>query len=443
MPDHYDAIIIGAGIIGAATAFELAKLGYRTLNVDRLPAAGYGPTSSSCAIIRVHYSTFDGVALAWEGYHYWHEWAKYLEADDERGLAKFVECGCLVMKTELNGHLEKHVHLSNELGIPFEVWDAAKIRERLPIYDTRRYGPPRLTSDEGFGEPSGGELAGGVFWPTAGYVSDPQLATHNLQRAAEARGSEFRFGREVVAVLKEHDGGRRGADGGRIRGVGLGDGTQVAAPVVVNVAGPHSAIVNRMAGAIDDMTIETRPLRQEVVHLPAPAGFDFESLGIVVSDGDIGCYVRPETGNHILVGSEDPECDLREFVDPDHYVRDFTDQGATQAHRYGQRVPSLGIPSSLRGVVDLYDASDDWIPIYDKSRVPGFYMAVGTSGNQFKNAPVAGKVMAALIDYCERGNDHDLRPLAFRLEHIGRTVNAGFYSRKREINMESSFSVLG
>ena len=61
---HYDTVIIGAGIIGAATAFELAKLGYRTLNVDKLPAAGYGPTSSSCAIIRVHYSTFDGTALA-------------------------------------------------------------------------------------------------------------------------------------------------------------------------------------------------------------------------------------------------------------------------------------------------------------------------------------------------------------------------------------------
>ena len=106
-------------------------------------------------------------------------------------------------------------------------------------------------------------------------------------------------------------------------------------------------------------------------------------------------------------------------------------------------MPSLGIPSSLRGVADLYDVTDDWIPIYDKSRVPGFYMAIGSSGNQFKNAPVAGKMMAALIDYCEKGNDHDIDPLSFRLEHIGREVNAGFYSRKREINMESSFTVLG
>ena len=56
-------------------------------------------------------------------------------------------------------------------------------------------------SDEGFGEPSGGELSGGVFWPTAGYISDPQLSTHNLQRAAEAKGAEFLFGREVVEIL--------------------------------------------------------------------------------------------------------------------------------------------------------------------------------------------------------------------------------------------------
>ena len=70
-------------------------------------------------------------------------------------------------------------------------------------------------------------------------------------------------------------------------------------------------------------------------------------------------------------------------------------------------------------------------------------MAIGTSGNQFKNAPVAGKMMAALIDYCERGNDHDANPFTFRLDHIGQEVNVGFYSRKREINKESSFSVLG
>ena len=62
MNKQYDTIIIGAGIIGAAIAFELAKKGYKTLNVDKLPSAGHGSTSGSCAIIRLHYSTPDGVA---------------------------------------------------------------------------------------------------------------------------------------------------------------------------------------------------------------------------------------------------------------------------------------------------------------------------------------------------------------------------------------------
>jgi hypothetical protein len=51
-----------------------------------------------------------------------------------------------------------------------------------------------------------------------------------------------------------------------------------------------------------------------------------------------------------------------------------------------------------------------WIPIYDKSDLPGFYMAVGSSGNQYKNAPVVGNMMAGLIDFCEKGRDHDKDP---------------------------------
>ena len=38
-------------------------------------------------------------------------------------------------------------------------------------------------------------------------------------------------------------------------------------------------------------------------------------------------------------------------------------------------------------------------------------MAVGTSGNQFKNAPLAGRLMAELILACETGRDHDRDPL--------------------------------
>ena len=430
----YDAIVIGAGIIGACTAYELSKRGCRTLNVDKLPAAGYGSTGSSCAIIRTHYSTLDGSALAYEGYFYWADWPGYIGVEDERGLAVFHETGCIVMKTELNDYLEPICRTMDAIGVPWQDLSPVEIKQKLPIYDLHRYGPVKRPDDPGFGETTGEELAGAVLFPKAGYISDPQLATHNVQRAVEARGGEFLFNAEVSAI--------RRADG-RVCGIGLADGREIDAPVVVNVAGPHSFKINRLAGVEAGMNIKTRALRQEVAHVPSPAGFDFEADGFVISDSDIGCYSRPELGNHILIGSEDPECDEREWVDPDDYNREFTGQWQTQVYRAAQRIPSLGIPNRTRGVVELYDVADDWIPIYDKSDLPGFYMAVGSSGNQFKNAPVAGGMMAELILACEGGRDHDAEPVRFTLQHIGRDVDIGFYSRRREINRNSSFSVLG
>ncbi|MEM9009993.1 MAG: FAD-dependent oxidoreductase [Pseudomonadota bacterium] len=430
-----DAIIIGAGVIGAAVAYELVKLGYRTLSVDRNAAAGHGSTSGSCAVIRMHYSTFEGTAFAWEGYHYWRDWAEYLEAPADATLAQYLEIGCLVMKTAANAGLAKHIENSSALRIPHEEWSADEVERRLPIYSLRQFAPAKRPDDPGFGEPTGDPLAGGVFWPNAGYITDPALSAQNLMEAAIRKGAATELGQTVSEIL---------TDGGRVSGVRLANGDSLHAPVVVNVAGPASAQINALAGVTGDMTIATRALRQEVVHVPAPEGFDFERDGVIVSDSDIACYCRPERGNHILIGSEDPPCDPHEWVEDDtNYDRDFTEQWRVQALRYAQRVPTLGIPSRMRGVVDLYDVSDDWIPIYDRSSLPGFYMACGTSGNQFKNAPIAGKMMAALIDYEEKGGDHDRAPLQFRLPYIDQEIDVGFYSRKREINEESSFSVLG
>ena len=435
MTHQPDAIIIGTGVIGTATAFEMAKAGWKTLSLDRNSQIGHGSTAASCAVIRMHYSTFDGTAFAWEGYHYWRDWADYLGLGTDATLATFKECGCLVMRTESNGYLDKHLANSRNLDIPVEEWDAAQVESRLSIYSMDSFAPAKRIDDPDFGVSNGGRIRGGLYWPNAGYVTDPALSSQNMADAARQHQADFRLGVEVVEILKE---------GGRVKGVRLADGEEIHAPVVINVAGPGSAHVNGLAGVLDEMTIETRPLRQEVAHVPAPDGFDFDADGMIVSDSDIACYIRPEHGNNILVGSEDPPCDPHMWTQSDtDYARDFTDQWNNQVMRYAQRVPSLGIPSQARGVVDLYDASTDWIPIYDKASLGGYYMACGTSGNQYKNAPIAGKMMAALVDYCEGGADHDNAPLRYRLPYIERDIDVGFYSRRREINDESSFSVLG
>lgn len=430
-----DVLIIGAGVIGNALSFELSKRGRRVLNVDKNPEAGYGSTSNSCAIVRAHYSTPQGVAMAYECFHYWRDWANYVGDHDERGLARFINCGSLLLKTKGHKH-ERIVELYRELGVPHEEWSLEQLQARMPIYSTRAFYPPTRPEDEAFWQESTAEIGGAVYTPGAGYVNDPKLAAHNLQRAAEAHGATFLFQRAITAI-------RRTAT--HVTGVTLDNGDTIDAPVVVNVAGPHSFIINRLAGVEGGMNIHTRALRHEVHHVPSPAGFDFEHEGIHTTDGDSGIYLRPEVGNTIMVGSGDPACDPKTWVEnPDEFDRQVTDaQWKAQVYRLARRIPNLGIPNEKKGLVDLYDVSDDWIPIYDKSDLAGFYMAVGTSGNQFKNAGPVGHVMAELIERCESGHPHDDEPLVVKARYTGANLDMKFYSRRRTINRESSFTVSG
>jgi sarcosine oxidase subunit beta len=413
----------------------MAKRGYKTLNIDKLPDAGHGSTSGSCAIIRFHYSTTEGVAMAREGYYYWLDWPRYLETRDPNGLATYRNTGAMVIKTPVNKNLTRVKAALDEFGVGYLELEPEDIKRYLPNVNLASYFPQKWLDDPEFGQTTADSIPGALWVPESGYISDPKLSTHNVMVAAQAKGAGFLFKAEVAAILKKE---------GRTAGVRLTDGSEIEAPVVVNVAGPHSFIINRMAGVEESMNIKTRPMKQEVAHVPAPKGLDWEREGYMLSDGDIGTYSRPEVGNHLLIGSEDPECDPRLWVDdPDNYDLNFTDQYKCMVMREAMRLSDLPIPNQYQGVVDLYDCSDDWIPIYDKSDLPGFYMAVGTSGNQYKNAPVVGNMMAGLIDACEQGRDHDKDPFQFYLKYTRRNLNVGFYSRNRKINTDSSFSVIG
>jgi len=445
MNKKYDAIIIGAGVIGCPIAYELAKMGYKTLNVDKREDAGMGSTAASCAIVRAHYSTEDGVAFAYEGFQYWLDWENYLEnVKDEKGLAKYMNTGSILLKSQ--GHdwrkVKKHY---DAVGVKYEEWSVEKIKEMVPVYDLHEFWPVRRPEDPKFFDEPTKMLEGALFCPEGGYVSDPELSAHNIMRATEAKGGEFMFNAEVVEVRSRDN---------QVLGITLKDGTQIDAPVVVNVAGPHSYKINQMAeGVYEGCNIKTKALRHEVMHTPAPEDYDYLNEGYHTSDGDVACYYRPEVGNMFLIGSEDPDCDPQEWVDPDEFYAGKGQTGRNnelseaqwkaQTYRCAKRVQGLQIPNQPRGVCDLYDCSDDWIPIYDKSSMQGFYMAIGSSGNQYKNAPVAGRMMAELIDACQKGLDHDQEPFQFKLPHLGRKIDVGFFSRNRAINYDSSFSVNG
>ena len=68
---------------------------------------------------------------------------------------------------------------------------------------------------------------------------------------------------------------------------------------------------------------------------------------------------------------------------------------------------------------------------------------IGTSGNQFKNCHIAAYCMTELIKEVEAGRDHDSDPVTVTMPYTGLDMDMSVFSRNREINEASSFSVLG
>jgi glycine/D-amino acid oxidase-like deaminating enzyme len=212
---------------------------------------------------------------------------------------------------------------------------------------------------------------------------------------------------------------------------------------VINVAGPWSTLINQMAGAGSDFTMELKPLRAEVHQISTPKDI---LPGPIMGDLDLGTYVRSGPGGITLVGGTEPECDSLEWVTPDKVdevnMTRTVEVFESQTYRFARRFPAAQIPSTPVGVVGVYDVSSDWTPIYDKTDVPGFYVAIGTSGNQFKNAPGAGLIMAHLISQVEKGADHDSEPVVYKCTKSKSVINLGTFSRKRARNLTSG-TVMG
>ncbi len=426
-----DAVVIGAGVIGSSVAFELAKTGRNVIVVDKAAGPGQGSTSASSAVIRFNYSTFDAVALAWESFQGWLNWPQHVGALESETLIQVHNIGVAMIEVPVI-NMPRTSELFEQAGISYEVLDSEGLQKLIPGIDTGRYWPPKRIDDEAFWDESS-ETIRAMYTTDGGYINDPKLAAENLASAAEREGVQFVFRSQVVQIVRENN---------RVAGVVLDTGETIEAPVVVNVAGPWSSHINELAGVGEDFTITLRPMRQEVHHATAPASLINPPI---IGDLDTGVYIRPETGHTLLIGGTEPECDPYQWVDnPDVANMNRTQElFEAQVTRAARRLPDLQVPSSASGVVGIYDVSSDWSPIYDKTSLDGFYLAAGSSGNQFKNAPGAGRIMAHLINEVEAGVNHDVEPVHYVGPYTGLRINLGTFSRKRAENENSTGTVMG
>ena len=349
----YDAIVIGAGISGAAAAYHLKKAGAKTLLLERGEPAS-GGTGKSAAIIRQSYSTTLLVRLARASITMFTESRAELGKD-----AGFVQAGyCFVVSPDMLEGAKKNVAMQRGLGIVNEWTDGAGFPEHLPEIN-----------------PEG--IAGIVYEPHGGYA-DPVQATEAYVEAFKNLGGEFRPRTPVRRLLRHGD---------RISGVEL-DAGAIAANVVVNAAGPWAKPLAESAG----LTLPLRSVREQDTVWQVPSGRPVPKTSI--SMGVDACYYRPLGQGRFIIGRGFP----KDYVDVDPYnYKAAADDGfiSDVQTRVERRFPSFAGMKLLEAYAALYDVTPDWYPIVGpRSGLAGYADFSGGSGHGFKIAPAIARELA-------------------------------------------------
>ena len=359
MTAAHDAIVIGAGVIGASIAYHLAAFGARNVVVLDRGLVGSGTSSQSSGILRTHYSVPENVELARRSWQVFDSFAAYL--DDDEASAGLVKCGYLIAAPEgpKLAPLRDALAAQQAQGIAVQLLSAQEAALRLPIC---RFDDAALIG----------------FEPEAGFA-DAYLVATGFARAARRRGVRIVEGVEVERLVLE---------GGRVVGVDTLRG-RFAGATVVSAQNIWARDIERWTG------IET-PVRAErhgVLALAGPEPYTF-AMPAYKDLGSPGMlYCRSYGGTQMLVSEGGAGETLAE---PDNEqgdipVDDVLRVGAQVAERFPSFVDA-GLASSWTGV---YDVTPDWNPVLGRlPDIAGLVVAYGFSGHGFKLSPAVGRVLA-------------------------------------------------
>lgn len=391
MSRTFDVIVIGAGVMGCSTAFELARRGLKVAVLEKTQI-GAGSSGKSSAIIRQHYSNELTARMALYSLRAFQNFEEIYGDTSGFTATGFIT---LVAAKDQPG-LEANVALQRRVGIHTELLSPEALQEIMPGLKTT-------------------DLVAAAYEPESGYA-DPHLTVNAFAGAARRQGAQIFLNTEVTGVRFA---------GGKIVGVDTPAG-QFHAPIVLNCAGPWGARVAKMAG----LELPITPCRIQVTFYRRPAGY--EAPHPVVIDFIHASYFRAETGNLTLVGLVDP-AEANNVVDPDKYneTPDF-DFVLDAGERLVRRFPAMEQGESVKGYAGLYAVTPDWHPIVDELPAgSGFFVCTGFSGHGFKLSPAVGLMVADLITQVENPlfDSH-----MFRFDR---------YAEHREIRGQYEYSIAG
>ena len=363
MSNNFDAIIIGAGITGASTAYHLKKNGVnRILLLDRRGAAA-GGTGKSAAICRQHYSTSLMARLALESI------SMMAEIEKEKAGSFFQSGYMMLLPPTLIEAAAKNLELQQSVGVETRFLSKQEITTMAPWLNT-----------DGVAE---------VIFEQLGGYADPVRITEYFVHKFVENGGEFRNDTPCRGLISETD---------RVAGVILDSGP-LHADIVVNAAGPWAPIIAKMAG----IELEIRAVREQDSIWQARSNRPLPSVSI--SNAVDSIYVRPMGENRFLIGQGFPK-DYFD-VDPYNFKQTADDEFVNLIlQRTSKRYPTLEGMQLISAYSALYDVTPDWYPfIGPRSDIKGYYDASGGSGHGFKIGPAVGKELANWIVKGETSDD--------------------------------------
>lgn len=374
-------MVIGGGIMGASTAYHLAKRGCTDVVVlESAEMFGLGSTGLNAGGVRYQFATAVNVELSKLSFEMMHRFAE--EMDQPISLR---QCGYLFLLDREKDivQFKLNIELQNSLGVPSRIIDVDEVRKLAP-------------------EVSLDGILAGSWCPLDGLV-DPNGLLQGYVTNARRLGATLLTSTPVTGIEIEN---------GRVVAVNTKDG-RIATTKVVIAAGPWSGLVGDMAGI--DLPVE--PIKRQIAvtsEIPnLRPDFPF------VIDFSKSLYFHKE-GRGILTGKSnaDQEAGFDTTVDEDWRLRHLEEAM--------ERLPLLADAEISAEWAGLYEVTPDDQAIIGKlPQAEGLYSCAGFSGHGLMHGPAAGLVMAEeILD--GRAHTVDIDPL--RYERFGMGAAVGEYN---------------
>ena len=353
LPNSAQVVIVGGGVMGASTAYHLAKRGCTdVVLLEKQPFFGMGATGKCAGGVRYQFSTEINIRLSLLSM----PMLDRFEAELGQAISLRRDGYLFLLTNEREVATFRHnVALQRQLGVETDWLDGDEVRRRVPAL-------------------AAADVLAGSFNAKDG-LADPNSVVMGYVNAAKRLGVRAFTEAGVTGIDVQN---------GRIVGVQTERGP-IACESVVNAAGPWSAPISALAG----VPLPVTPVRRQMLTttpLPdLPPDFPF------VIDFAQSLYFHRE-GEGLLTGQSNPHelPGFDESVDPDWEL--------VHMEAAIKRLPLLARAGRMAHWAGLYEVTPDAHPIFGGvPQVAGYYVVTGFSGHGFMHGPAAGLLMSEII----------------------------------------------